>query len=55
MLLGIIYARDLQQYEAADDHLTKCLDTIVEPNRREQCAHWLGQVRGALDRPAPEV
>ncbi len=41
LLLGIIYARDLQQYEAAEQHLTGALSGMMDERRREQALHWL--------------
>lgn len=54
LLLGIIYARDLRQYEVADKHLTRCLEALHDGGRRAQCLRWLREVRGALGRPDPE-
>jgi membrane associated rhomboid family serine protease len=55
LLLGIIYARDLREYEAADRTLTECMTSLRDAARRAQCVQWLSQVRAALGRPAPEV
>ncbi len=55
LLLGIIYARDLSQYENADKHLTRSMATLRAGARREQCVEWLRNVRIALGRPAPDV
>jgi TolA-binding protein len=55
LLLGIVYARDLQQYEAADKHLTQSMESLRDPNHRGQCVQWLTSVRTALGRPAPEL
>lgn len=55
LLLGIIYARDLRQYEVADKHLTKSMEKLRDGARRDQCFRWLTDVRAALGRPAPEV
>lgn len=55
LLLGIIYARDLREYEVADEHLTKSLAALRDKARREQCLQWLTNVRTALGRPAPEI
>jgi membrane associated rhomboid family serine protease len=52
LLLGIIYARDLQQYEVAEAHLSQLLERLVDDRRREQCRHWLQVVSQALGRPA---
>jgi membrane associated rhomboid family serine protease len=51
LLLGIIYARDLRQYEIADKHLTQSLETLLDEERRAQCRRWLCDVRAALGRP----
>jgi membrane associated rhomboid family serine protease len=55
LLLGIIYARDLQQYEAAEEHLTKSLESLRDDARRTQCNNWLQSVRAALGRPEPRA
>jgi tetratricopeptide (TPR) repeat protein len=55
LLLGIIYARDLRQYEVADEHLTKSMAALRDQARRDQCFQWLTNVRTALGRPAPEI
>ena len=55
LLLGIIYARDLRQYEAADKYLTKSMETLRDHARRDQCFRWLTNVRAALGRPAPSM
>lgn len=44
LLLGIIYARDLGQYEAAEEHLLKARDLLGDSPRRAQCEEWLEQV-----------
>jgi membrane associated rhomboid family serine protease len=54
LLLGIICARDLRRFEAADEHLTKSMTSLRDPGRRDQCLQWLQNVRAALGRPAPE-
>jgi len=53
MLLGIIYARDLQRYELADERLTSALKELQLAERREQCLHWLRDVREKLGRALP--
>lgn len=55
LLLGIIYARDLRQFEAADKHLSESWRSLREGVRRDQCFQWLRDVRTALGRPAPEA
>ena len=54
LLLGIVYARDLRQYEAADKHLSRSYEGLAEGPRKKQCSQWLRDVRAALGRPAPE-
>ncbi len=55
LLLGIVYARDLRQYEDADRHLTQSMHSLRDSVRRDQCLEWLKNVRAALGRPAPEI
>lgn len=55
LLLGIMYARDLQRAEEADKHLTQALGTLKDEHRRAQCLEWLRHVRTALGRPEPEA
>jgi len=55
LLLGIIYARDLAQYEKADEHLSQSFEVLRDEERRSQCFQWLKNVRSALGRPAPEL
>ncbi|NOS99491.1 MAG: rhomboid family intramembrane serine protease [Phycisphaerales bacterium] len=52
LLLGIIYARDLQQYGAAEKHLSACVDRLKGDDRKNQCQQWLDHVRQYLGRPA---
>lgn len=52
LLLGIIYARDLQQYEVAEGHLRQSLEKLTDERRREQARRWLEIVDQALGRPA---
>lgn len=52
LLLGIIYARDLKQFEEADTHLTKCQERLQDASRQQQCEAWLSRVRAELGRPA---
>ncbi len=52
-LLGIIYARDLRQYEIADRHLTQTMEVLKDEERLTQCYRWLCDVRAALGRTAP--
>jgi membrane associated rhomboid family serine protease len=53
LLLGIIYARDLQYYEAAERHLRESMAELTDARRREQCGRWLEVVASALGRPKP--
>lgn len=55
LLLGIIHARDLQQYELAERLLTECMRGLRDDERREQCQLWLRNVRTALGRPEPDL
>ena len=55
MLLGIIYARDLREPENADRNLTLALETLKDEKRREQCLHWLRDVRTSLGREIPDA
>ncbi|HPZ97349.1 MAG TPA: rhomboid family intramembrane serine protease [Phycisphaerae bacterium] len=55
LLLGIIYARDLHQYEVAEEHLKRALERITDDRRREQARHWLEAASQALGRPAPQA
>ncbi|MBI4719364.1 MAG: rhomboid family intramembrane serine protease [Planctomycetes bacterium] len=55
LLLGIIYARDLKQYELAEKHLTQTLGNLADAGRKAQCAEWLETVRRMLGRPVPEA
>lgn len=52
LLLGIIYARDLQQYEVAEAHLSQLLDRIHDEKRLAQCRHWLDVALQGLGKPA---
>ena len=54
LLLGIIFARDLHEYETADRYLTESMRGLRDQARREQCVEWLANVRATLGRPAPE-
>ena len=54
LLLGIIYARDLQHFETAERYLRDSLTKLTDNRRREQCAHWLNVVLSGLGRPSTE-
>jgi membrane associated rhomboid family serine protease len=51
LLLGIIYARDLQQYEVAEGHLRESLERLTDERRRNQAKHWLQVATKALGHP----
>lgn len=51
MLVGIIYARDLQQFEAAERHLAAVYERLRDSARRAQCSQWLARARQGLGRP----
>jgi len=53
LLLGIIYARDLEQHEVAEGHLLAVLGRLNDDKRRQQCLHWLQVASVALGRPLP--
>ncbi len=53
LLLGILYARDLRRYEAAEGHLAAACEKLSDETRRAQCTHWLAEVRAALGRQPP--
>jgi len=55
LLLGIIYARDLQQYAVAEKHLESTLEKLGSSDRRAQCLKWLDIVRQALGKPATDA
>lgn len=55
LLLGIIYARDLHQFEVAQEHLQQSLERLTDDRRREQAEYWLGVANEALDRPGPSL
>lgn len=55
LLLGIIYARDLQQYAAAEKHLASSLEKLGASDRRAQCTKWLDIARQALGKPATDA
>ena len=49
-LLGIIYAKYLQQYEAAEGFLRECSDRLTDSQQKQQAAQWLQTVVSALGR-----
>jgi membrane associated rhomboid family serine protease len=55
LLLGIIYARDLEQYEAAERHLQDVGGRLTDDRRIEQHRQWLDVVLTHLGRTSPEA
>lgn len=53
LLLGIIYARDLQHYEAAEKYLRESMQNLTDSRRREQADQWLQVVLRALGHASP--
>jgi membrane associated rhomboid family serine protease len=53
LLLGITYARELQQPQRALEHLSKALTVIQNADRRAQCRSWLKHVHESLGIPLP--
>ena len=49
-LLGIIYAKYLQQYEAAEGFLRECIDRLTDGEQKKQADQWLQTVLSALGR-----
>ncbi len=48
LLLGIVYARDLHQYESAERHLAIASQRLTDETRQAQCGRWLSEVRSAV-------
>jgi membrane associated rhomboid family serine protease len=51
LLLGIIYAKYLEQHEAAVRYLKDCVDRLTNAKQAEQARHWLDASSTALGRP----
>ena len=51
LMLGIIYARNLQQYESAAVHLRESLTRLTLPQQRDAATQWLNIVSSALNQP----
>ncbi len=51
LLAGIIHARDLREYEAAEKLLSDSMRGLRDEDRREQCLLWLRNVKAALGKP----
>ena len=54
LLLGIIYARDLHQYEIAESHLAKLLGKLPDSKHEEKCRYWLNIALTSLGKPGLE-
>lgn len=50
LLLGILFARDLGQYERAREYLLQAHDRLTDSKRRQQCQEWLDVANRALER-----
>lgn len=50
LVLGIIYAKYLQQYEAAQTYLRECASRLADPAQVRQANHWLEAAVAALRR-----
>jgi tetratricopeptide (TPR) repeat protein len=48
LLLGIIYAKYLQQYQAAQRYLSECLHRLTDPQQEQQAKEWLAAAATAL-------
>ena len=53
LMLGIIYARNLQQYESAATHLRESLTRLTQPQQRDAATQWLNVVSAALNQSPP--
>lgn len=54
LMLGILYARELQAWEAAEKHLRASLERLNDEKRVAQCRAWLRVVLGRLGKqPEP--
>ncbi len=50
LMLGIIYAKYLQQNETAEPFLRESAESLTDPDQREQAAQWLETVLAAMGR-----
>lgn len=53
LMLGIIYARNLQQYEPAAAHLRESLTRLTQPQQRDAATQWLNVISAALNQSPP--
>jgi membrane associated rhomboid family serine protease len=44
LLLGVVYARYLEQYDLAERHLSECLPRLTDERQRSQCEEWLAVI-----------
>jgi membrane associated rhomboid family serine protease len=51
LLLGILFARDLQQDERAEKLLTQAVEKSANPSRRELASDWLAEIRARRTNP----
>lgn len=49
-MLGLIYAKYLEQHEEAEGLLTECANRLTDPQQKEQATQWLATVLAALGR-----
>ena len=54
LLLGIILARDLRLFEAAEPYLEAAVKKSLTEARKQQATNWLNDVRAALGKSAWE-
>lgn len=48
LLLGILYARYVPQYERARGFLAECVEKLTSPTQKAQASQWLAEVSRAL-------
>ncbi|MBK8269532.1 MAG: rhomboid family intramembrane serine protease [Planctomycetes bacterium] len=55
LMLGIIYAKYLQQNETAEPFLRESAESLTDPDQRAQASMWLESVLTAMGRGGPSV
>ncbi len=55
LMLGVIYAKYLSDYERAEAHLRRCRDALSDPRQLDQCDEWLTVAARHLGRPTPDT
>lgn len=55
LILGIIYAKYLAQYESAQSYLRECLARLTNPDQLQQAHHWLEEAIEAHRRQGPST